>query len=652
MAYTVTMERRHWIGLGMLAAAALTLRLVYLLQADDSPLFFHPIVDARTYVRAALHLAEGQWLGPPQPFWQPPLYPYFLAGSFALFGENYHLPRLVQALSGTAVCLLVFHLGRRAFSPAAGWIAAGAAALYGPFLYFEGELLPASLAVFLNALALTTLLWAAAGRATGRWLAAGLLLGLAALNVPSVLLFVPAALLWARLRARASLPALGLLVLGIALAVAPVTLRNRLVGGEWVPISHNAGINFYIGNNPDSDDTTRIRPGRGWQELTGMPEREAGITGKGASSRYFFGRSWDYLAADPVAYGLLQLRKLHQFWRGDEIPRNLDPYFARSRSWLLQGLLWIRGLAFPFGLVGPLALTGLILYLRSPQARSPAADLLLLFAAAYMLAVVLFFVTGRYRLPVVPVLLLFAGYGITRVRGFRGRQLALGIALPAVLVLALNTGLPAMDTEGSSQEHLYLASAYAEQGLLANALRHYDEALEREPDHEIALHDAGAALARRGDVRRAAETWERLVDRYPDRSDVRLRLAAMTQDTGDHARAVRHFERLAAEEPERAVFHARLARSRAHLGDLEGAAADYRRALELDPGALSLHRQLARLEIQRGNADAARPHVRELERQAGDDADARREVEELHRLLGEADEAAADSNLAPHMRRQ
>ena len=637
------MERRHWIGLGLLAVAALCVRLVYLLQADDSPLFYHPIVDARTYVRTALHLAEGQGLGPPHPFWQPPLYPYFLAGSYALFGEGYHLPRLLQAVSGTAACLLVFHLGRRAFSPAAGWIAAGAAAVYGPFLYFEGELLPAALAVFLNALALTALLWAAAGRSTGRWLAAGLLLGLAALNVPSVLLFVLLALAWARLRARAPLSAIAALVLGVVLAIAPVTLRNRIVGGEWVPISYNGGINFYIGNNPDSDRTTRIRPGRDWQELTAMPERQAGITQKGASSRYFFSRSLEYLAADPPGYLLLQMRKLHQFWRGDEIPRNLDPYFARSWSRLLQGLLWIRGLAFPFGLVGPLALTGLVLYLRSPQARSPAADLLLLFAAAYMVAVVLFFVTGRYRLPAIPSLLLFAGYGVTRLHGLRGWRLALGLTLPAVLVLALNTGVPATDTEGSSQEHVYLASAYAEQGLLANALRHYDEALKREPDHEIALHDAGALLARRGDVRRAAETWERLLHHYPDRRDVRFRLAAMSQDTGDHDRAVRHFEQLAAEEPERAVFHARLAWSRREVGDLEGASRAYRRALELDPAALPLHRQLARLEIGRGNPEAARPHVETLRRQAGEDPAARREVEELHRLLGASGEAPAAS---------
>ena len=47
----------------------------------------------------------------------------------------------------------------------------------------------------------------------------------------------------------ARLPAALILVAGVALAIAPATLRNYLVEGEIIPISSQAGITFYQGNN-------------------------------------------------------------------------------------------------------------------------------------------------------------------------------------------------------------------------------------------------------------------------------------------------------------------------------------------------------------------------------------------------------------------
>lgn len=637
-----SIERPRQVGLFLLALTALALRLLYLLQADDSPLFAHPIVDARTYVRVALQLSEGQWLGHSEPFWQPPMYSYFLGGVFALFGENYHLPRIVQAASGMVVCLLIFSLGRRAFSPEAGLLAAVAAALYGPLFYFEGELLPASLAVFFNALALYALLRAADGRTRGRWVVAGILLGLSALTVPSVLLFVPVAMVWVwRQQPPPRLPAVAALILGLVLVIAPVTARNRVVGGEWVLISHNAGINFYIGNNPDYDRTTNIRPGSDWQELTDMPKREGGVTTRNGASRYFFGRSWDYLSADPAGYALLQLRKLYLFWRGDEIPRNLDPYFARHQSWLLQGLMWVRGLAFPFGLVSPLALLGLFFYLHNRESRSPAGDLLLLFVAAYTVAVVLFFVTGRYRLPVIPSLLLFAGYALTRLRLLRGRQLVRAVIPLGLLMVGLNAGVPVAAEDGNAQDYVYLGQAYAGEGMLANALRQYQRALEIEPTHEIALEDMGTVHARRGEYPQAARSWQQLLDDHPDHLRVRRYLAELSFQESDYVAAARHYQALIAVAPDRPMLHARLAMARSHTGDLDGAVAVYRRALELDPEALPLYRQLARLEIRRGNYAAALPQVRALAERAGDDGETHRQVGEFFEQMGMAQEAAS-----------
>ena len=104
--------------------------------------------------------------------------------------------------------------------------------------------------------------------------------------------------------------------------------------------------------------------------------------------------------------------KTYLFWHGHEVGRNQDLYYARNFSSLLSMLLWKSSIAFPFGVLAPLALLGIGLLWREGLHREPGSALLLLFLLSYALSVVLFFVTARYRLPVVPVLLLFAVHGV------------------------------------------------------------------------------------------------------------------------------------------------------------------------------------------------------------------------------------------------
>jgi hypothetical protein len=86
----------------------------------------------------------------------------------------------------------------------------------------------------------------------------------------------------------------------------------------------------------------------------------------------------------------------------DEIPRNQEIYAARAWSPVLRILLWkVPGLTFPFGLLLPLGIVGLAV--ASRQAPFLAAS-----AAVLAVAVIAFFVTARYRAPLVP-LLAFAG---------------------------------------------------------------------------------------------------------------------------------------------------------------------------------------------------------------------------------------------------
>jgi len=40
-----------------------------------------------------------------------------------------------------------------------------------------------------------------------------------------------------------------LLFLGLLLILFPIALRNKIIGKEWVLISAQSGLNFYVGNN-------------------------------------------------------------------------------------------------------------------------------------------------------------------------------------------------------------------------------------------------------------------------------------------------------------------------------------------------------------------------------------------------------------------
>lgn len=617
MAIAVFSARRRALTAAVLIGLlALGLRLLYLGEIAQSPLFAVPVIDAKIYAEDALYLSSQSWAGRPAPFWQPPLYPYALALLFRLCGENYYLPRLFQALLGAAICVLTYLLGRQVFSPAVALGAGLATAIYGPLIYFGGELLPPILAIFLDLLFLLSLPIPATGR-SWRWVVSGALLGLAALAVANTLLFLPFLLLWlwqthqsAQIPRSRTVQQSLLLLLGCGLAIAPVTLRNYLIGRDRVLISHNAGINFYIGNNPDYDRTVHLRPGREWALLVEKPEIEAGIERPSEKSRYFFARSWDFITADPLGYAQLSLRKLYLFWHGDEILRNLDPYYARNYSLLLRVLLWKHGLAFPFGMVAPLALLGLAAFWRAPAGRTPQGRLLVSFLLAYMLSVVLFFVTSRYRLPAVPFLLLFAACGVQQcLRASRRPAVLAGLLLLGGLS---NWRVGAMDMEGDAHQHFYLGYAYEQKGMPAHALREYQAALQRRPDHEEALLNLAALYSEQGQDREAIERYQQFLRFYPDAVPVRFLLANACLRARRYEEAIAVYEGLVPQRPQWADLFGRLGYAYLMAERPEQATAAYRQALALRPDSTQVRYQLARLYQTRGQLDSALAEYRTL----------------------------------------
>lgn len=528
-------------GTVLIFVAALTVRLVYLAESRSSPFFDAPIVDAQTYVEQAAQIAGGQLLGPPEPFWQPPLYPYFLGLIARAFPKPalFVAARVIQALLAAASCVLLYQLCRRVGLASAGAWVALAFALYGPLVYFDGELLAVTLETFLYLGFLTALLAAQDASSRSAWIGAGLVGGLCAVTRPNILLFIVLLPLWTRSTPHARTSSaerhqtrkleprwpFAWVLLGVAVAVAPVTARNWIAGGEPVLISSNGGINFYIGNNARYDSTVAIHPGHHWEELVLEPVREGHLS-HAARSRYFFTKALSWAAAKPADYAGLLARKVWLLWSGPELKRNVNIHYARVHSRLLAALLWERVIAFPFGLVAPLALLGLALTARP---RRPTVRLLRLFLATYGTSVVLFFVTARYRAPMVPVLLIFAGMGATGLaallRAGRRRAVAAWSALLLVLVCVLNypSGDPAPHRDAQLQRDL--GEVHLRKQDYAKAAMYCRRALGLDPDLPSAHHNLALAYLGQGHYTQAAHHAQWVVDRVPRRADSRVVLA-------------------------------------------------------------------------------------------------------------------------------
>lgn len=562
---------RPWAGPLAVFGIALTLRLLHLYEIQHNPFFHHPIVDAWSYHEDALKIVQtGDWIGD-RAFFQAPLTAYFLALIYRIAGANLLWPRVVQVVMGSLTAAGVFLLARRLFSERAAWIAGIIAAVFPLFIFFEGELLAPAITLFLDVLFFLVLFRLARPDAKWVWLIPGFLFGLRALATTNNLATVPVfwiyILILARSRQwparRALLPA-AVFTLGIAVAVVPVTVRNVKLHREFVLISSNAGINFYLGNTGDYEATIGIRPGLGWDEFTHKHVRAGRKVGPEMSG-YFFAESRKYIAANPAAYLRLLTYKTYLFLRGNEIMRNQEIYPFRKDSGVLRALLWKAeapsgpGIAVPFGILLPLAWPGCLLALRR---RHRNGLLLLAYAVAYSLSVIAFFITARYRLPVALPLILILSYGWSQVRAWwrpAGMRVAAVSGL-ALLFLISNYRPGRMPDDMNADAYYSLASTHTHQGDRDGAEKYYRRALEMDPGNAAAWVNLGLEVYQEKGMLYEAETcYRRALEVRPGYATAVFNLGYAAQLGNRHAEAESLYHEAAHLDPLMAGPHLNLA---------------------------------------------------------------------------------------------
>jgi tetratricopeptide (TPR) repeat protein len=556
---------------------ALALRVAYFVTYTGHPEFRTPMLDSEWFHEQALAIRAGDWNAHEATF-RGPLYPLFLAGVYLLTRPDPAAARLVQLLLGGLTVLLVAHLGRRLFGAAAGIVSGVLAAFYWILIYYEGEILIESLLPLLTVLVLLSLLRADRSGSLGRHLLAGALLALFAAARPNILLFLPAAVVWCGVRGTRK--GIALLV-GALLLLAPITIRNRIVTGEWVAVSTQGGINFYIGNQRDSDGIHAVFPGLpSWrnEDVTRLTAARLGRSPtENEVSRYWFREGLKEIAADPVHFAKGIGRKSLLLFTSYEIGNNRDIVLFRRSNPLLS-LPFVS-----FAVLFPLALAG-FLYGSAPRRE---ALLLAAFLLFYGLSVVLFFVCARFRVPMLIPLFPFAARGLVllseraRERSLRTLAPVLGVFLAANIGSSLDPFHVHEVAEG--QEAFHRGNVEARRGNADQAIEAYREAIGKASGLAGAHYHLGVVLVGEGREEEGLRELVRAMELDPNNPRIPLFIGERMAERGAIDQAETLYRRSLAADAYFPDAYVDLGALLAGSGRTAEAEPLLRRALELDP---------------------------------------------------------------------
>ncbi len=551
-------------------ALALAVRIAYLIHIRENASFQIIALDSELFDQKALEILSGDVWGH-EIFYSAPLYPYFLAMIYALFGPTFLAVRIVQVVLGSLTAVLVVRLGEEMFDEPVPLIAGLITALYGPFIFFNATLLGTTLAAFLATWSVLMFAVSRDSRRRDVWiLLAGVSVGFTSLARPNTVIVLPLwilclALLHRRERwIRSSL----ILLVGGGLVIAPVTVRNAVVGRDFVPISSHGGINFWIGNHPHALGTFDLPPGiRGTPEQVNLIDSSRlanQAAGRSLSpsevSAYWFRRGLEYIRDNPGEYAGLLGRKVHMFWNRVEIPLNVNFHFLQRSSPLLRIPL------MHFGLISPLAILGMGLSVRRWRRAAPAAS----FVLVYFLSAVVFFVSGRYRIPATPILIVFASYaGAWIYRRVRERKwkpaLVTSVALIPLVILAY-VPVADFDVERSfGRDFYYLAAESQSEGRIQTALEYYQKSIEHNPEFWMSYNGRGVCLADMGQLAEAVASFETAIRLAPTRAEPWTNLGIALATHGRVAEAVSKWERALELDPYDESAKTNLAKARAML---------------------------------------------------------------------------------------
>ena len=409
-----------------------------------------------------------------------------------------------------------------------------------------------------------------------------MLVGLTATGIATILFIVPLLVTAIFVRPVAKLKRLAAMVLlcfGLAVGTSPCWIHNYFIARDPVVLSAHSGINFWLGNNPDATGYPHF-PGMHagqaamLQDSTALAETAAGHALKRSEvSSYWSAKAKSYIASHPREWLQLLGRKALNFWNAFQYD---DVSVIGS---LVEQRIILPGLQF--GLVAAFALAGALFAVRKVRrSRWIIAAILL-----HMAAVLTVFVTERYRLAVVPGLLLLAAFGLWTFweNGVVRNHSASLAYLIALTVAAVFVSLPRTDPDLWALDAYNSGKQALETGDLALAEARLRLARAYVPDNAETTFALGNLAFAKHDKAQAKAYYSATIQLDPAHDGAYNNLGVLALDAEQWQLAASFFVKALEHAPMTAKTHYLLAKARLGTGDTASARKEVETALQLAP---------------------------------------------------------------------
>ena len=429
---SMRVQRRRALAMAVIFLLALLARTALVTTFDPKDMGFSDV----SYIEYAKNFSEGRGFYMERPYgpagpdrvyaFRPPLFPFAWGLLYGITGGSYVPMWYGFAVLSAVGCVLVYRVGLRLFpDERAATIGGLICAVYPPLVFYGVNLMTEPFFIFFSVLTMLFLFRAwDLGRKRDAALA-GLSFGLGMLSRSVLIGFAPFVAIWLLFRPsesggkrRANWPLAACFGVALALTLAPWIVRNAVALHSFVVSTTDSGHGFYVANNPQS-----LRDPRGffvpndWSFVLRPGDKQIGEV---EMQRRLTSETFHYLTSHSVEWLGLVARRAIWFWR----PWPHGEFVGAKRA-LIYGLSFLP--LVPFMLIG---LVRAHARGRGCLAKYLLIDLLILYTWAIHAAIL---ATLRYREPLMPFLILFAGFAVAGLFfPKRAGETTRGLARPAV----------------------------------------------------------------------------------------------------------------------------------------------------------------------------------------------------------------------------